>query len=81
VPPHSHDHETGSSSVAHVAPPSIDHALAAILQSLTQQQAHMAVEQAHQAAEQARQSAIQQQLSEWMLLVFQIIQDRQDTLQ
>jgi hypothetical protein len=41
----------------------------------------MAVEQAHQAAEQARQSAIQQQLSEWMLLVFQIIQDRQDTLQ
>jgi hypothetical protein len=41
VPPHSHDHEVGGSSVA---PPAIDPALAAILQSLTQQQAHLAVE-------------------------------------
>ena len=41
----------------------------------------MAIEQARQAAEQARQAAIQQQLSERMLLMFQTIQDRQDTLQ
>jgi hypothetical protein len=41
----------------------------------------MAIEQARQAAEQARQAAVQQQLSERMLLMFQTIQDRQDTLQ
>jgi hypothetical protein len=45
-----------------------------ILQSLTQQQAHLA-------AEKARQPAIQQQMSERMLSMFQTIQDRQDTLQ
>jgi hypothetical protein len=55
--------------------------LAAILQSLTQQQAHMVAEQARQATEQARQAAIQQQLSKRMLSMFQTIQDRQDTLQ
>jgi hypothetical protein len=37
IPPRSHDHEAGSSSVAPVSPPTIDPALAAILQSLTQQ--------------------------------------------
>jgi hypothetical protein len=64
MPPRSHDHEAGSSSGA--APPAIDHALAAILQTLTQQQAHLA--------------AVQQQMSERMLSMFQTIQDRQDTL-
>jgi hypothetical protein len=75
VPPHSHDHKAGSSSAApSVASPAIDPALAAILQSLTQQQAHLAIEQ-------AKQAAIQQQMSERMLSMFQTIQDRQDTLQ
>jgi hypothetical protein len=41
----------------------------------------MAIEHARQAAEQARQAAIQHQLSELMLLMFQTIQDHQDTLQ
>jgi hypothetical protein len=67
VPPRSHDHKAWSSSVAPPAPPAIDPALAAILQSLTQQQ--------------ARQVAIQQQMSERMLSMFQMIHDRQDTLQ
>jgi hypothetical protein len=49
VPPRSHDHEARSSSAA-PAPPAIDPALAAILQSLTQQQAHLAAEQARQTA-------------------------------
>jgi hypothetical protein len=71
VPPRSHDHEAGSSSAA---PPAIDPALATILQSLTQQQAHLA-------AEQARQAKVQQQMSERMLSMFQTIQDHQDTLQ
>jgi hypothetical protein len=53
MPPRSHDHEAGSSSVA---PPAIDPALAAILQTLTQQQAHLA--------------AFQQQVSERMLSMF-----------
>jgi predicted DsbA family dithiol-disulfide isomerase len=75
VPPHSHDHEVGGSSVVpSAAPPSIDPALDAILQSLTQQQAHLA-------AELARQAAIQQQMFERMLSMFQTIQDHQDTLQ
>jgi hypothetical protein len=75
MPPCSHDHEAGSSSgAAPAAPPAIDPALAAILQSLTQQQAHLAVEQ-------ARQAAAHQQLSERMLSMFQTIQDRQDSLQ
>jgi hypothetical protein len=65
MPPCTHDHEAGSSSGA--APPAIDPALAAILQTLTQQQAHLA--------------AVQQQMSERMLSMFQTIQDRQDTLQ
>jgi hypothetical protein len=39
-PPRSHDHEAGSTSGA--APPAIDPALVAILQTLTQQQAHLA---------------------------------------
>ena len=47
VLPRSHDHEAGSSSDA---PPAIDLALVVILQSLTQQQAHLAAEQARQAA-------------------------------
>jgi hypothetical protein len=64
MPPHSHDHEARSSSAA---PPAIDPALATILQTLTQQQAHLA--------------AVQQQMSERMLSMFQTIQDRQDTLQ
>jgi hypothetical protein len=68
MPPRTHDHEAGSSSdVAPAAPPAIDPALAVILQTLTQQQAHLA--------------AIQQQMSERMLSMFQTIQDRQDTLQ
>jgi hypothetical protein len=60
VPPRSHDHEAGGSSAA---PPAIDPTLAAILQSLAQQHAHLAVEQ-------ARQAAIQQQMSERMLSMF-----------
>jgi hypothetical protein len=74
MPPRTHDHEAGSSSAAPTAPPAIDHALAMILQTLTQQQTHLA-------AEQARQAAVQQQLSERMLSMFQTIQDRQDSLQ
>ena len=43
MPPRTHDHEAGSSSgAALAAPPAIDPALAAILQTLTQQQAHLA---------------------------------------
>jgi hypothetical protein len=74
MPPRSHDHEAGSSSAAPATPQAIDPALAAFLQSLTQQQAHLAAERAHQAA-------IQQQMSERMLSMFQTIQDRHDTLQ
>jgi hypothetical protein len=74
MPPRSHDHEAGSSSVAPSAPPAIDPDLATILQPLTKQQAHLA-------AEQARQAAVQQQMSERMLSMFQIIQDIHDTLQ
>jgi hypothetical protein len=48
----------------------VDPALAAILQTLTQQQALMAFEQARLAAEQARQAAVQQQMSERMLSLF-----------
>jgi hypothetical protein len=46
VPPRSYDHEAGSSSATPAAPPAIDPALAMILQSLMQQQAHLAAEQA-----------------------------------
>jgi hypothetical protein len=67
MPPRSHDHEAGSSSAAPAAPPAIDPAIASILQSLTQQQAHLAAEQTR--------------LSERMLTMFQTIQDRQDSLQ
>jgi hypothetical protein len=74
MPPRSHDHEAGSSSATPAAPPAIDPALASILQTLTQQQAHLAVEQ-------TRQAAAHQQLSERMLSMFQTIQDRQDSLQ
>jgi hypothetical protein len=74
MPPRSHDHEAGSSSATPAAPPAIDPALASILQTLTQQQAHLA-------AEQARQAAAHQQMSERMLSMFQTIQDRQDSLQ
>jgi hypothetical protein len=42
MPPRSHDHEAGSSSATPAAPPAIDPALASILQTLTQQQAHLA---------------------------------------
>jgi hypothetical protein len=52
MPPRSHDHEAGSSGATPAAPPAIDPALAVILQSLTQQQAHLAAEQARQAAAQ-----------------------------
>jgi hypothetical protein len=45
MPPRSHDHEVGSSSAAPAGPPAIDPTLAAILQSLTQQQAHLAATQ------------------------------------
>jgi hypothetical protein len=45
MPPRSHDHEAGSSSATPAAPPAIDSAIASILQSLTQQQAHLAAEQ------------------------------------
>jgi hypothetical protein len=44
LPPRSLDHEAGSSSAAPTAPPAIDPALAVILQTLTQQQAHLAAE-------------------------------------
>jgi hypothetical protein len=74
MPPPSHDHEARSSSATPAAPPAIDPALASILQTLTQQQAHLA-------AEQTRQAATHQQLSERMLSMFQTIQDRQDSLQ
>jgi hypothetical protein len=74
MPPRSHDHEAGSSSATPAAPPAIDPALALILQTLTQQQAHLA-------AEQTRQAAAHQQLSERMLSMFQTIQDIQDSLQ
>jgi hypothetical protein len=74
VPPCSHDHEARSSTAAPAAPPTIDPALAAILQTLTQQQAHLV-------AEQTREAAVQQQMSERILSMFQTIQDRQDTLQ
>jgi hypothetical protein len=57
-PPRSHDHEAGISSAAAAAPPAVDPALAAILQTLTQQQALMASEQARLAAEQARPAAV-----------------------
>jgi hypothetical protein len=67
MPPRSHDHEAGSSSDASAAPPAMDPALALILQSITQQQAHLAAEQAR--------------LSERMLSMFQNMQDRQDALQ
>jgi hypothetical protein len=68
IPPRSHDHEARSSSATPAAPPAIDPALASILQTLTQQQAHLA-------AEQTRQVAAHQQLSERMLSMFQTIQD------
>jgi hypothetical protein len=67
MPPRSHDHEAGSSSATPAAPLAIDPAIASILQSLTQQQAHLAAEQTW--------------LSERMLTMFQTIQDRQDSLQ
>jgi hypothetical protein len=67
MPPRSHDHEAGSSSAAPAAPSAMDPALASILQSITQQQAHLAAEQAR--------------LSERMLSMFQNMQDRQDALQ
>jgi hypothetical protein len=68
MPALSHDHEAGSSSgAAPAAPPAIDPALAAILQTLTLQQAHLVV--------------VQQQMSERMLSMFQMIQDMQDSLQ
>jgi hypothetical protein len=74
MPPRSHDHEAGSSRATPAAPPAIDPALASILQTFTQQQAHLA-------AEQTRQAAAHQQLSERMLSMFQTIQDRKDFLQ
>jgi hypothetical protein len=46
MPPRSHDHEAGSSSAAPATPQPMDPALASILQSITQQQAHLAAEQA-----------------------------------
>jgi hypothetical protein len=67
MPPRSHDHEAGSSSATPAAPLAIDPAIASILQSLTQQQAHLAAEQSR--------------LSERMLSMFQTMQDRQDSLQ
>jgi hypothetical protein len=75
-PPCSHDHEARSSSAIPATPPTVDPALAAILQTLTQQQALMASEQARLVAEQARQAAVQQQMFERMLSLFQTIQDR-----
>jgi hypothetical protein len=62
MPPRSHDHEAGSSSAAPATPQAMDPALASILQTLTQQQAHLAAEQAR--------------LSERMLSMFQNMQDR-----
>jgi hypothetical protein len=63
MPPRTHDHEARSfSGAAPAAPPAIDPALAAILQTLTQQQAHLA--------------AVQQQMSEGILSMFQTIQYR-----
>jgi hypothetical protein len=50
MPPRSHDHEDGSSSATPAAPPAIDPTLASIIQTLTQQQAHLAAEQTRQAA-------------------------------
>jgi hypothetical protein len=67
MPPRSHDHEAGSSRAAPSTPQAMDPALASILQTLTQQQAHLVVEQAR--------------LSERMLSMFQNMQDRQDALQ
>jgi hypothetical protein len=67
MPPRSHDHEAGSSSAAPATPQAMDPALASILQSITQLQAHLAAEQAR--------------LSERMLSMFQNMQDRQDALQ
>jgi hypothetical protein len=67
MPPRSHDHEAGSSSAAPATPQPMDPALASILESITQQQAHLAAEQAR--------------LSERMLSMFQNMQDRQDALQ
>jgi hypothetical protein len=72
--PRSHEHEARSSHATPAAPPAIDPALASILQTLTQQQAHLAAEQTHQAV-------AHQRLSERMLSMFQTIQDRQDSLQ
>jgi hypothetical protein len=69
MPPCSHDHEAESSRATPAAPPAIYPALASILQTLTQQQAHLA-------AEQTRQATTHQQLSERMLSMFQTIQDR-----
>jgi hypothetical protein len=63
MPPRSHDYEAGSSRATPAAPPAIDPSLALILQTLTQQQAHLA-------AEQTRQAAAHQQLSERMLSMF-----------
>jgi hypothetical protein len=63
MPPRSHDHEARSSRATPAAPPAIDPALASILQTRTQQQAHLA-------AEQTRQAAAHQQLSERMLSMF-----------
>jgi hypothetical protein len=74
MPPRSHDHEAGSSSATPAAPPAIDPALALILLTLTQQQAHLAVEQ-------TRQAAAHQQLSERMISMLQTIQDMKDSLQ
>ena len=45
LPPRSHDHEAGSSSATPAAPPAVDPTIASILQTLTQQQAHLAAEQ------------------------------------
>ena len=44
MPPRSHDHEAGSSCAAPATPQAMDPALASILQTLTQQQAHLAAE-------------------------------------
>jgi hypothetical protein len=64
VAPGSHDHEAGGSSAVPLAtPPATDLALAAIIQSLTQQHAHLV-------AKQAREAVIKQLLSERMLSIF-----------
>jgi hypothetical protein len=44
MPPRSHDHEAGSSRATPAASPAVDPAFASILQTLTQQQAHLAAE-------------------------------------